>query len=454
MISPQKLVPAVQNATTIQRLLASAGRPMGVTQIARETGLNVSSVFNILRTLNHEGLASFDPLNKTYETGLGLLELAQPLLGANPSDLLRPICRDIAQRHNVMLALWQITSTERIILIDAFSAPKLVQAVISPQSRLPVFVGAVGRCYGRHPQAEQGGNPIRLRQRALAKAARFRRLLTDVLAARQTRQAQDRGYLFRGLDIVASIVRDGGGLPRLGLSSITISEQLDDRQLNDVSEALVTAATRSSAHCSASLGRLIKPFYKKLRYNGGDMSETKPLDGKVLLVTGAGGGIGRAIAIEAAKAGASVVVNDLGATLDGQRTSSAAAQDAVTEIEKLGGRAVANGDDVSNAGGASAMVRQATDTFGRLDAVVNNAGILRDCFFHKMTHQDFDAVVKVHLYGTFNVSRAAADVMREQNSGSLIHMTSTSGLVGNLAQANYSAAKLGITAFRNPSRST
>ncbi|WP_319530163.1 SDR family NAD(P)-dependent oxidoreductase [uncultured Cohaesibacter sp.] len=177
------------------------------------------------------------------------------------------------------------------------------------------------------------------------------------------------------------------------------------------------------------------------------MSETKPLDGKVLLVTGAGGGIGRAIAIEAAKAGASVVVNDLGATLDGQRTSSAAAQDAVSEIEKLGGRAVANGDDVSDAGGASAMVRQATDTFGRLNAVVNNAGILRDCFFHKMTHADFDAVVKVHLYGAFNVSRAAADVMREQNSGSLIHMTSTSGLVGNLAQANYSAAKLGITAL-------
>nr|WP_321507075.1 SDR family NAD(P)-dependent oxidoreductase [uncultured Celeribacter sp.] len=177
------------------------------------------------------------------------------------------------------------------------------------------------------------------------------------------------------------------------------------------------------------------------------MSESQPLDGKVLLVTGAGGGIGRAIALEAAKAGASVVVNDLGATLDGKRTSSAAAEDAVAEIEKLGGRAVANGDDVSNPDGARAMVKQATDSFGRLDAVVNNAGILRDCFFHKMTYEDFDAVIKVHLYGSFNVSRAAADVMREQNLGSLIHMTSTSGLVGNLAQANYSAAKLGIAAL-------
>ena len=177
------------------------------------------------------------------------------------------------------------------------------------------------------------------------------------------------------------------------------------------------------------------------------MSEMKPLDGKVMLVTGAGGGIGRAIAMEAAKAGAAVVVNDIGASLDGQRSSSAAAQDTVAEITKAGGRAVANGDDVTDPAGAQAMVRQATDAFGRLDAVVNNAGILRDSFFHKMTYENFDAVVKVHLYGTFNVSRAAADVMRDQGSGSLIHMTSTSGLIGNLAQANYSAAKLGITAL-------
>ena len=176
-------------------------------------------------------------------------------------------------------------------------------------------------------------------------------------------------------------------------------------------------------------------------------SSDRPLDGKVVLVTGAGGGIGRAIATEAAAAGAAVVVNDLGASLRGSRESSAAAQDAVAAIEAAGGRAVANGDDVSDPDGAGRMVAAATDAFGRLDAVVNNAGILRDTFFHKMTHEDFDAVVKVHLYGTFNVSRAAADVFRAQGSGSMIHMTSTSGLVGNLAQANYSAAKLGIAAL-------
>lgn len=177
------------------------------------------------------------------------------------------------------------------------------------------------------------------------------------------------------------------------------------------------------------------------------MTQSNALNGKVILVTGAGGGIGKAIAVEAAKAGANVVVNDLGASLDGQRDSRLAAETVVAEIEELGGKATANGDNVTDPDGAKAMVKQATDKFGRLDAVVNNAGILRDSFFHKMTYENFDAVVKVHLYGTFNVSRAAADVMREQESGSLIHMTSTSGLIGNLAQANYSAAKLGITAL-------
>lgn len=177
------------------------------------------------------------------------------------------------------------------------------------------------------------------------------------------------------------------------------------------------------------------------------MSDAKPLDGKVMLVTGSGGGIGRAIALEAAKAGASVVVNDFGAALDGKRDAGVGAQNTVSEIEAAGGTAVASGDDVSDPEGAKAMVHQATDAFGRLDAVVNNAGILRDGFFHKMTYENFDAVVKVHLYGTFNVSRAATDVMREQGSGSLIHMTSTSALIGNLAQANYSAAKLGVAAL-------
>ncbi|MGG7567073.1 SDR family NAD(P)-dependent oxidoreductase [Rhodovulum sp. DZ06] len=171
------------------------------------------------------------------------------------------------------------------------------------------------------------------------------------------------------------------------------------------------------------------------------------LDGKVVLVTGAGGGIGKALALGAAKAGASVVVNDLGATLTGDRQTGSAAQAVVDEILAMGGAAVANGDSVADPDGAEAMVQAAMDTFGRLDACVNNAGILRDGFFHKMSFEDFESVIRVHLFGAFNVSKAASPVFRAQESGSLIHMTSTSGLIGNLAQANYSAAKLGIVAL-------
>ncbi len=174
---------------------------------------------------------------------------------------------------------------------------------------------------------------------------------------------------------------------------------------------------------------------------------TKIMDGKVVLVTGAGGGIGRDIALAAAAAGAAVVVNDLGASLKGTGQTELAAQKVVDEITAAGGSAVANADSVADPDAAREMVDLAVREFGRIDAVVNNAGILRDGFFHKMTYEDFDAVVKVHLYGAFNTSRAAADHFRTQESGALVHMTSTSGLIGNLAQANYAAAKLAITAF-------
>jgi len=172
------------------------------------------------------------------------------------------------------------------------------------------------------------------------------------------------------------------------------------------------------------------------------------LDGKVALVTGAARGVGRGVALAMAEAGAAVVVNDLGVPLEGGDTADlSAAEEVVAEIRAKGGQAVANGDSVSSWDGAHAMVRTALDTFGRIDVVVNNAGNLRDVLFHKMTEEEFDAVVAVHLKGTFNVSRAAAPYFKEQASGAYVHMTSTSGLVGNFGQANYSAAKLGIVAL-------
>ncbi|MEJ8810974.1 SDR family NAD(P)-dependent oxidoreductase [Variovorax ureilyticus] len=171
------------------------------------------------------------------------------------------------------------------------------------------------------------------------------------------------------------------------------------------------------------------------------------VEGKVVVVTGAGGGIGRDIALAMASHGARVVVNDIGAAVDGEGRNAGPAQQVVDEIHALGGEAVPSTDTVAEAGNAAKIVQCAVDHFGRIDAVVNNAGILRDRFFHKMSVDEWDAVIKVHLYGAYFVSRAAATFFKEQNSGAMVHMTSTSGLIGNFGQANYSAAKLGIAAL-------
>jgi NAD(P)-dependent dehydrogenase (short-subunit alcohol dehydrogenase family) len=170
----------------------------------------------------------------------------------------------------------------------------------------------------------------------------------------------------------------------------------------------------------------------------------KLLEGKVALVTGGGRGVGRGICLAMAEAGAKVVVNDLGATLEGQPDNEQPALDVVRAIQEMGGEAVADGGSVSEWKDAHQMVKTAVDHFGRIDIVVNNAGILRDVMFHRMSEAEFDAVVAVHLKGSFNVSRAAAPFFKEQGSGSFVHMTSTSGLIGNFGQANYISAKLGV----------
>ena len=176
--------------------------------------------------------------------------------------------------------------------------------------------------------------------------------------------------------------------------------------------------------------------------------QSQLLAGKVAVVTGAARGVGRGIAMALAQAGAAVVVNDLGVTLAGGEASDISAAKAVaTEITAAGGRAVADGHSVVSWDGAHAMVQAALDHFGRIDIVVNNAGNLRDVLFHKMEEADFDAVIAVHLKGSFNVSRAAAPHFKVQSRGTYVHMTSTSGLIGNFGQANYAAAKLGIAAL-------
>ena len=170
---------------------------------------------------------------------------------------------------------------------------------------------------------------------------------------------------------------------------------------------------------------------------------------RVVIVTGAGGGLGREYALTLAKEGACVVVNDLGGARDGTGAGHNMADHVVAEIKEAGGRAVANYDSVAETAGAENIVKTALDEFGKVDGVVSNAGILRDGTFHKMTPESWDAVLKVHLYGGFNVIRAAWPHFREQSFGRVVVATSTSGLFGNFGQANYGAAKLGLVGLIN-----
>lgn len=250
----QKLVPAVENAISILRLLASHGEEMGVTQIARDTQLNVSSVFNILRTLSYEGFLSFDTETKTYQIGPGILEFAAPLLGANPADLMRPDLTEIAERYLLMIALWKITDNQRIVLVDCFSAKRIVQAMVSPNSRLPAFSGAVGRCYAAatglgKAAVKKGFNSVRWQS-----APAFEEYWNDVQTARETRMATDYDQLFRGLNMVATVVQDHDDKPRFGISSVTIIGQHNIATLEKVGAELVQIA-----------GKIERELYRKHR---------------------------------------------------------------------------------------------------------------------------------------------------------------------------------------------
>ena len=176
---------------------------------------------------------------------------------------------------------------------------------------------------------------------------------------------------------------------------------------------------------------------------------TYSFEDKVVIVTGAGGGLGRCHALELASRGCKVVVNDLGGAMDGTGGSSEAAEAVVAEIKAAGGEAIANGGSVSDAQGAKSMVKDAMDAWGRVDILINNAGILRDKSFHKMEQADFDLVLDVHLTGAAMVTREVWPIMREQGFGRIVMTTSPSGLYGNFGQANYSAAKLGQVGMMN-----
>ena len=172
-------------------------------------------------------------------------------------------------------------------------------------------------------------------------------------------------------------------------------------------------------------------------------------DGKVAIVTGAGGGLGKQHALELARRGAKVVVNDLGGSMDGSGGSSAAADAVVAEITAAGGEAIANGASVTDDAGVAHLVQQTMDKWGRIDVLIANAGILRDKSFSKMEIADFELVLNVHLMGTVKPTKAVWEIMKAQNYGRIVVTTSSSGLYGNFGQSNYGAAKLGIIGFMN-----
>ena len=173
-------------------------------------------------------------------------------------------------------------------------------------------------------------------------------------------------------------------------------------------------------------------------------------DGKVAIVTGAGGGLGRCHALDLAKRGAKVVVNDLGGNVDGSDDGSlSAAEKVVEEIKAAGGEAMANGASVTDVTQVEEMVKQTMDAYGRIDILINNAGILRDKSFSKVTDEDFRMVLEVHLMGTVNCTKAVWEIMKEQNYGRIVVTSSSSGLYGNFGQTNYGAAKMGVVGLIN-----
>lgn len=224
-LSP-KIVGAVANAVSILRSLAQMSEPAGVAVIARDAGVSVSTCFNILRTLSTERLVDFDAEAKTYRIGLGVLELSLPLLGANQADLIRPELARLSGEHKSLLCLWQVTDGERIVLVDRVSTAKTVRVDMSDGSRLPTFVGAVGRCYAALRNLSR--DELKLRFDALQWQAppSFEDYQADVEKARRDGYAFDLGQLFKGLEIAAAVVTDAEGRPRLGISGISIAGQL------------------------------------------------------------------------------------------------------------------------------------------------------------------------------------------------------------------------------------
>jgi len=244
----QKYVGAVENAVSILRFLTHHHAPAGVAYIARETGIHVSTTFNILRTLAKEGLIAFNPASKEYSPGLGLLEFSVPLLGVNQIDLLHPSLQELASRHRALIGLWKVTPHNRIVLVDRVVEGKVVHVDMAVGSRLPAFVGAVGRCIAATRELSKSELERRFQPLRWENPPRFEEYWADVADARKTGFAFDRGHLFKGLDIAAAVIADHDGQPRFGISGIAVTGQMTEAELQALARELHEATIRISAN--------------------------------------------------------------------------------------------------------------------------------------------------------------------------------------------------------------
>ena len=244
-----KFVGAVENAVAILRYLAHASGSLGVATIARDTGLNVSTTFNILKTLSKEGLVVFDRRTKTYRIGLGVLEFSAPLLGTGQADLFRPELEKLSVEHRSLIGLWKITPNERIVLVDRVVGLNIVRVDMSIGSRLPAFVGAVGRCVAATRRLSHSELRARFETLRWQDPPSFDDYAAEVEEAARRGYAFDHQQLFRGVDIAASVICDHAGEARFGISGIVIAGQLSRGEL----EALAVTIRDTAQGIGSSL---------------------------------------------------------------------------------------------------------------------------------------------------------------------------------------------------------
>jgi len=255
-----KFVGAVENAVTVLRYLAHAAAPAGVASIARETSLNVSTTFNILRTLAKEGLVAFETTSKTYSIALGMLEFSAPLLGTNQVNLIHPEVERLSTEHNSLIGLWKIAPNDRIVLVDRVAGINVIRVDMPIGTRLPAFIGAVGRCIAATRKLSAKDLETRFRRLRWQAPPRFEDYAADVAAAEKRGYAFDYGQLFKGVDTVAAVIRDHAGEARFGISGIVIAGQVPRAAL----AALGRDIRKTADHIAANLyGRALENIRQK-----------------------------------------------------------------------------------------------------------------------------------------------------------------------------------------------